>query len=276
MARRVPCSPSFQSSARAAPGRPDRSPVARLSPANPAFGKARASPAAAPAARGGLFMAAMVAARRNPLMKRFYARLLAAGKPEMVALIAVAGKLVVLLDAILRDKKPWCDPSKQGLAHAEASIKPIRSKIALGFQDSRRGGLKDRLEGWPSPACFETPASPPLSSRRFHCVRFAPSARAQDRSARNGTSGFLPLSMKARNEVLHPITLVLRAPLTSLAPSINYSSCRDVAQLYSMRLHPGDMAHIRDRAPVICRGFVIFEVRYPKRPQSSRRVALVT
>jgi hypothetical protein len=53
---------------------------------------------------------------------------------------------------------------------------------------------------------------------------------------------------------------VLRAPLTSLGPSINYSSCRDVAQLYSMRLHSGDMARIRDRAPVICRGFLIFNL----------------
>lgn len=75
-----------------------------------------------PAARGALFMAAMVAARHNPPMKRFYERLLAAGKPKMVALIAVARKLAVLLNAILRDKKPWCDPSKPGLAHAETSI----------------------------------------------------------------------------------------------------------------------------------------------------------
>jgi transposase len=75
-----------------------------------------------PAARSALVMAAMVAARHNPPMKRVYERLLAAGKPKMVALIAVARKLAVLLNAILRDKKPWCDPSKQGLAHAEASI----------------------------------------------------------------------------------------------------------------------------------------------------------
>jgi hypothetical protein len=44
-------------------------------------------------------------------------------------------------------------------------------------------------------------------------------------------------------------------PLTSLVPSIIYRSCRSVAQLDGMRLHSGDMAHIRDRAPVICRGF---------------------
>jgi hypothetical protein len=53
--------------------------------------------------------------------------------------------------------------------------------------------------------------------------------------------------------------------LDFLAPSINYSSCRDVVQLYSVR-HSGDMARIRDTAPVNCRGFVIFEVRHAKRP----------
>ena len=61
--------------------------------------------------------------------------------------------------------------------------------------------------------------------------------------------------------------LILEAPgtLDFLAPSINYSSCRDVVQLYSVR-HSGDMARIRDTAPAICRGFVIFEVRHAKRP----------
>jgi hypothetical protein len=46
--------------------------------------------------------------------------------------------------------------------------------------------------------------------------------------------------------------------LDFLAPSLTYSPCRDVVQLYSVR-HSGDMARIRDIAPVICRGFVIFE-----------------
>src|ERR1700730_9218894 len=57
------------------------------------------------------------------------------------------------------------------------------------------------------------------------------------------------------------------AALDFLAPHINYSPCHDVAQLYSVRLHSGDMAHIRDTAPVICRGFVIFDVRNAKKPQ---------
>jgi transposase len=57
--------------------------------------------------RSCLFIAAMVAARHNPPLKAFYQRLIAAGKPKKLALIAVARKLLVILNAILRDKKPW-------------------------------------------------------------------------------------------------------------------------------------------------------------------------
>lgn len=54
-----------------------------------------------------LFMGAMVAKRHNPTLKAFFDRLLAAGKPKMVALIAVARKLLTILNAILRDNRPW-------------------------------------------------------------------------------------------------------------------------------------------------------------------------
>ena len=57
--------------------------------------------------RGALFIAAMVAGRHNPLLKAFRDRLVAAGKPKMVALVAVARKLLTILNAIIRDKKPW-------------------------------------------------------------------------------------------------------------------------------------------------------------------------
>lgn len=57
--------------------------------------------------RTAVFMGAMVAARHNPVLKAFYERLIAAGKPKMVALIAVARKLLTILNAIIRDQKPW-------------------------------------------------------------------------------------------------------------------------------------------------------------------------
>jgi transposase len=57
--------------------------------------------------RTALFMGAMTARRHNPILKAFFGRLLAAGKPKMVALIAVARKLLTILNAVLRDQKPW-------------------------------------------------------------------------------------------------------------------------------------------------------------------------
>jgi transposase len=61
-----------------------------------------------PAVRTVLYMAALVAARHNPVLRTFYQRLRAAGKPAKLALTAVARKLLVLLNAILRDQRPWC------------------------------------------------------------------------------------------------------------------------------------------------------------------------
>lgn len=57
--------------------------------------------------RTALFMGALVAKRHNPVLKAFFDRLVAAGKPKMVALIAVARKLLTILNAILRDNRPW-------------------------------------------------------------------------------------------------------------------------------------------------------------------------
>jgi transposase len=59
------------------------------------------------AVRTALFMGAMVAKRHNPVLKAFFDRLVAAGKPKLVALIAVARKLLTILNAILRDNRPW-------------------------------------------------------------------------------------------------------------------------------------------------------------------------
>ncbi len=58
-------------------------------------------------ARTALYLAALVASRHNPILKAFYMRLLAAGKPKMVALIAVARKILTTLNAMLRDKRKW-------------------------------------------------------------------------------------------------------------------------------------------------------------------------
>lgn len=54
-----------------------------------------------------LFMAALVASRYNPVLKAFRDRLVEAGKPKIVAIIATARKLLTMLNAIIRDQKPW-------------------------------------------------------------------------------------------------------------------------------------------------------------------------
>jgi transposase len=60
-----------------------------------------------PHVRAAIFMAAFSAIRCNQVMRVFYQGLLARGKPKMVALIAVARKVLVTLNAMLRDKKQW-------------------------------------------------------------------------------------------------------------------------------------------------------------------------
>jgi transposase len=57
--------------------------------------------------RSALFLGAMTAIRWNQPLKAFYERLTSAGKPKMVAIIAVARKLLTILNAIIRDKTPW-------------------------------------------------------------------------------------------------------------------------------------------------------------------------
>jgi transposase len=59
------------------------------------------------ALRTGLYLAALSASRCHPQLKVFYRRLLAAGKPKMVGLIAVARKVLTMLNAMIRDQKPW-------------------------------------------------------------------------------------------------------------------------------------------------------------------------
>ena len=57
--------------------------------------------------RTALFMGALVAARYNPVLKAFRDRLVASGKPKLVAIIATARKLLTILNAIIREQKPW-------------------------------------------------------------------------------------------------------------------------------------------------------------------------
>lgn len=59
--------------------------------------------------RSLLYMAALVATRHNRSMRAMYARLLSAGKPKKLALIAVARKLLTILNALAKTKQPWAE-----------------------------------------------------------------------------------------------------------------------------------------------------------------------
>lgn len=60
-----------------------------------------------PKVRAVLFMAALVAIRHNPVLKAFRDRLVQAGKPKIVAVVATMRKLLTILNAMIRDQKPW-------------------------------------------------------------------------------------------------------------------------------------------------------------------------
>jgi transposase len=60
--------------------------------------------------RSVLYMAALVASRHNPTLRAFYGRLRQAGKPAKVALAATARKLLVTLNAMLREGRHWNPP----------------------------------------------------------------------------------------------------------------------------------------------------------------------
>lgn len=63
------------------------------------------------AIRSVLYMAAMSAARYNPVIRKFYDRLVDKGRPKKVALVAAMRKLLTILNAMMRDETHWhCSP----------------------------------------------------------------------------------------------------------------------------------------------------------------------
>jgi transposase len=57
--------------------------------------------------RAVVYMATLSAIQHNPVIKAFYARLVAAGKPKKVAIVACMRKLLTILNAMLRDRALW-------------------------------------------------------------------------------------------------------------------------------------------------------------------------
>jgi len=69
-------------------------------------GKRRVFGGRAPVRRA-LYMATLVATRANPVIRRFYERLLAKGKEKKLALTACMRKLLIILNSIIRNRQPW-------------------------------------------------------------------------------------------------------------------------------------------------------------------------
>lgn len=59
--------------------------------------------------RTALYMATLVATRHNPVIQKFYQRLLGAGKLKKVALVACMRKLLTILNAMVKSNEPWND-----------------------------------------------------------------------------------------------------------------------------------------------------------------------
>jgi transposase len=62
--------------------------------------------------RAALWMGTLVAVQRNPAIRAFYQRLVAAGRPKKVALTAAMHKLLLVLNALLRQRVPWHDATQ--------------------------------------------------------------------------------------------------------------------------------------------------------------------
>jgi transposase len=86
--------------------------LAGLAPLNQDSGKARGKRkvwGGRSIVRSALYMATLSAVRYNPVIKAFYDRLLAAGKPKKVAMTACSHKMLRILNAMARTGQPWND-----------------------------------------------------------------------------------------------------------------------------------------------------------------------
>ena len=73
-----------------------------------------------------LYMATLAATRANPVIRAFYTRLVARGKPKKVALVTAMHRLLTLLNAVMRDQTPSGHPLRlyQGLDFQHRCYQP--------------------------------------------------------------------------------------------------------------------------------------------------------
>jgi transposase len=88
--------------------------------------------------RKALYFPAMSGIRFNPILKALYQRLLAAGKPKMVALAAVMRKLLILAYGVLKSKRPF-DPTSGALKTGHSRALENRPKSVGTFKIGHPG-----------------------------------------------------------------------------------------------------------------------------------------
>nr|WP_246432248.1 transposase [Xanthomonas theicola] len=79
--------------------------------------------------RSALYMAAIVAMRHNPVIRACYQRLVAAGKPKKVAIVACMRKLLIILNAMARTGMPWKEGATPARSDAESDSGPPQGRV---------------------------------------------------------------------------------------------------------------------------------------------------
>lgn len=99
------------------------------------------------AVRCGLYMAALVAARRNPILAPFYQRLRQAGKPPKLALTATMRKLLIVLNSVLKPIRSRLELKTVTTARQSSALASRRERRleARGFEP-----LTSSLQSWRS------------------------------------------------------------------------------------------------------------------------------
>ena len=88
--------------------------------------------------RGVLYMGTLTATRFNPVISDFYPRLLAAGKPKKVALVACMRKLLTILNAMVKNNSTWRGSCRAEIAHLSGQPTQLlarwAARLGLGGQ----------------------------------------------------------------------------------------------------------------------------------------------
>ncbi len=99
------------------------------------------------AVRAAIFMGAMAAKRHDPVLRAFFLKLVAAGKLKIVALIAVARKLLTTLNAMLRDTK------------STMATRLTRNTVAAPRKRGEAGQIRDLLTRQGRTLCLPLPVA---------------------------------------------------------------------------------------------------------------------